>query len=285
MSKTFGYIAFVLVIFTGCLSENQEIETSGNPVVRVFDDVLYDTEVLEAIPLGASKEDSLSIRNGYINSWINNRLMVRQAEINLPESKKDVSKKLEKYRQDLLIYSYQNQLLLEKLDTTVSEIEAKEYYDSHQDMFQLADYVLKAHYIQFDSATFKHKKLRGWFMSNDEEDFEKLEEFCYMHSTKFSLEDNWMYLDELLKQVPIVTYNKENLLKNTKLIEFYDRGFLYLVRIVDYELKDEISPYELEKNNIKRIILNNRKIEFLDNLGVDIYQKAKNENQIEVFIQ
>ena len=83
--------------------------------------------------------------------------------------------------------------------------------------------------------------------------------------------------------VPIVTYNKEKLLKNKNLIELYDNGFLYLVRIMDYKLKDGISPLSFEKNNIRRIILNNRKIEFLDKLSDDIYQKAKKEEQIEIY--
>jgi len=174
--------------------------------------------------------------------------------------------------------------LKEKLDTIVSDEEIESYYLAHEEMFRLADDIVKAHYIKIDSTTVKNNNLRTWLFSDEDDDFLELEEFCYMHSANFYLEDNWVYLDELLRQVPIVVYNKEKLLKKKKLIEFYDSGFLYLVRIVDYKLKDSISPLALERNNIKRIILNNRKIEFLDNLSVDIYQKAKNQNQIEIFI-
>ena len=57
-----------------------------------------------------------------------------------------------------------------------------------------------------------------------------------------------------------------------------------MVRIVDYKLKDGISPLSLEKPNIRRIILNNRKIEFLENLKLDIYKKAKKNKEIEISI-
>ena len=74
------------------------------------------------------------------------------------------------------------------------------------------------------------------------------------------------------------------MLKNKKLIEFSENGKHYLVRIVDYKLKDGISPLSLEKPNIRRIILNNRKIEFLENLKLDIYKKAKKNKEIEISI-
>jgi len=284
MSKIGWYIVFVGFLVTSCVPKAESPINDDKVVTRVFDHVLYENDVLASIPSSASPEDSLSIRNSIINSWINRTLMVRQAEMNLADEDKDVKKKLEKYRQDLLIYSYQNQLLVEKLDTVVSDEEIVEYYTAHEEMFKLADYIVKARFIKLDSSSFNNKKVRKWLMSDSDEDFLQLEEFCFMHSANFYLEDNWIYLDELLKQVPIETYNKANLLKNKKLIENYDSGFLYLVRIVDYKLKDSISPLALERNNIKRIILNNRKIEFLNNLSADIYQKAKNQNQIEIFI-
>ena len=284
MNKVGWYIIFIGILATSCQSQINSENEEGEVVARVFDHVLYESDVLPSIPNDASGEDSLSIRNSIINSWINRTLMVRQAEMNLSEEKMDVDKKLEKYRQDLLIYSYQNQLLVEKLDTIVSEQEIEAYYIEHEEMFNLADYIVKARYIKLDSSAVANKEIRGWLMSDKDEDFLLLEEFCYLHSANFYLEDNWVYLDELLKQVPVVTYNKEKLLKNKKLIEIFDSGFLYLVRIVDYKLKDGKSPLALEKNNIKRIILNNRKIEFLNSLSDDIYQKAKNQNQIEIFI-
>lgn len=284
MTKASWYFIFIWVLAISCDQKTNENNENGKPVARVFDRVLLEKDVLKAIPFESSEEDSSSIRNSYINSWVNRALMVRQAELNLSDEEMDVDKKLEKYRQDLLIYSYQNQLLVEKLDTNISDEEIESYYNEHEEMFQLADYIVKAWYVQVDSATFKNKKVRNWLMSDSEGDYEKLEEFCYLHSANFYLEDNWVYFDELVKRVPIVTYNKEKLLKNKKLIELYDNGFLYLVRIVDYKLKDGISPIALERNNIKRIILNNRRIEFLDHLSVDIYQKAKNQDQIEIFI-
>lgn len=271
-------------IVSSCTPSVSEVPATGTPVARVYDEVLYEHEVLASIPYDVTPEDSANLRNGIINSWINRKLMVRQAENNLPDDDKDVSLKLEIYRQDLLIYSYQNQLLAQKLDTVVSEEEILDYYTNRQDMFKLNDYIVKVKFAQFDSATFKGKEVEKWIMSEDEEDAQKLEEFCYLHSPIFYLQEEWLYLDEFFKKVPIITYNKLKLLKNPNVQKFFESGNVYYVRIVDYKSKDSLAPLELEKGNIRAIILNNRKLKFLDDLSQDIYQKAKNNQEVEIYI-
>ena len=282
MIKHLSYIVLLGLTMFSCNQMETEVD-DRIVVAKVYDNSLFEQDVLNQIPFESSVEDSISIRNSYVNAWVDRQLLVHQAELNLTEEEQDVTKKLEKYRDDLLIYSYQNRLLLEKLDTNVSKSEIETYYEENKDRFGLVDYIVKAHYIKLDSLSPNIKKVKKWLMSDKDSDKESLEDFCYMHSSNFSLEDNWLYLYELLNEVPIVSYNKEKLLKNKKLIELYDNGFLYLVRLVDYKLKDGVSPLSLEQENIKRVILNNRKLTFLENLKSDIYQKAKNKQEIEVF--
>ncbi len=282
MIKHIGYIVLLGLTFVSCNQRETEVD-NRIVIAKVYDNFLYEVDVLKQIPFESSVEDSMSIRNSFVNAWVDRQLLVHQAELNLTEEEQDVTNKLEKYRDDLLIYSYQNRLLLEKLDTNVSRAEIESYYEENKDRFGLADYIVKARYIKLDSLSPNIKKVKKWLMSDKESDQENLEDFCHMHSSNFSLEDKWLYLYELLNEVPIVSYNKEKLLKNKKLIELYDNGFLYLVRLVDYKLKDGVSPLSLEEENIKRVILNNRKLKFLENLKSDIYQKAKNKQEIEVF--
>ena len=112
MKYSWLIISLLVVLLQSCNTNSSVEQTTRTVVVEVYDQVLYEDQILNAIPVDASGEDSTSIRNSYINSWINRQLMVKQAEANLPVDQKDVEIKLEKYRQDLLIFSYQNQLLL-----------------------------------------------------------------------------------------------------------------------------------------------------------------------------
>ena len=214
----------------------------GVILARVYDKVLLESQVARQIPSGATKEDSISIRNSFINSWIERQLLVRQAELNLPEQEKDFTLKLEEYKNDLLIFNYQNQLLLEKLDTAVSEAELLSYYEAHKEMFKLADYILKVRYITLDSTIVENKKsyknIKKLMNSSDPDDIAELDQYAYMHSPNYSMESNWLYLDVFLAKVPFPVYDPEKLLKNRNLKELFDKGSLYLIRILDYQFPD-----------------------------------------------
>ena len=74
-----------------------------------------------------------------------------------------------------------------------------------------------------------------------------------------------------------------HLLKTTKLVEYSDSTNIYLVKIADYKLKDGISPLSLERENIKAILLNKRKKEFINKMKQDIFDEALRKNNFETF--
>ena len=57
----------------------------------------------------------------YIDSWIKKQLLVAQAEMNLTEALKDVEGRINDYRNSLLIYAYQHELIKQNFDTVVSK--------------------------------------------------------------------------------------------------------------------------------------------------------------------
>jgi hypothetical protein len=119
------------------------------------------------------------------------------------------------------------------------------------------------------------KQLKKWYISDTENDRLLLEEYCYQFAEEFSLEDTtWVYLDELMNKVPIETNNPEQYLQTHKKIELSDSTGIYLVRIKKYKIKDSVSPLELEKKRIKNIILNKRKLAFLNKMESDLFQSA-----------
>lgn len=280
------YILYSAILISGgmaCSSQPNVDQQQGPIATRVYSKILYENEVVNEIPLDISKIDSVNIRNNYINFWVERQLLLHRAELNLSTEDQDVSSKLEDYKNDLLIYTYQNRLLEEKLDTNVSDIEIEKYYIENKDNFALADYILKAQYLKLDSTDKNIDKVKNWLLSNNEQNFNKLYDYCHMHSIKYSFSDEWMYLYEFMKEIPAMLLTKRNLLNQKRVIEFYDNGYYYLIRIMDYKLKNSVSPLALEKENIKRIILNDRKLDFLDKLSVDIYNDAKNKKEIEIY--
>jgi hypothetical protein len=80
--------------------------------------------------------------------------------------------------------------------------------------------------------------------------------------------------------VPIVTYNENLFLRQNRSIVISDDSLTYYVRIIDYKMSDEVSPLELQHDNIRAIILNHRKIETLSKLQADLLSEAEKGGQV-----
>lgn len=254
------------------------------PVARVYESYLYRNQVEERIPNNLSVEDSLSLAKSITYSWIERQLLVHQAEKNLDAEIKDVEKKLQEYRNDLLIYAYQNELIQQKLDTNISESEIEEYYKSNQDNFKLKDYIVKVQYVRLDTNAPKLDDVKKWMAKDDEESQKQLEEYCYQFASNFYLEDqNWLYLDDVLKELPIEVYNKANFVRSKQLVQHQDSANFYLLKISSYQLKDGVSPLSLERDRIKSMLLNMRRSDFLIRLKEDLRNEAISKNNFETF--
>jgi len=77
--------------------------------------------------------------------------------------------------------------------------------------------------------------------------------------------------------------NEENFLKRNSFFEKTDSVSVYLVSIRDYRLRSSLAPFEYVKNDIKRIIWNTRRFEFIQSLENGIYNEALKENNFKVF--
>jgi hypothetical protein len=90
--------------------------------------------------------------------------------------------------------------------------------------------------------------------------------------------------DDLLKEIPIQTYNKELFLQNNRFVEVSDSLNYYFLNIKDFKIRNSISPLSFEKENIKNIILNKRKLLLINSMKQDVYNDALNNNKIEIYI-
>jgi hypothetical protein len=86
-------------------------------------------------------------------------------------------------------------------------------------------------------------------------------------------------LVEIQKDMP----DEEDFLKNNTFYESSDSLSVFLVSIRDYRLKSSLAPIEYVSNDIKRIIWNNRRLEFTQSLENGIYNDALKENRFKIY--
>ncbi|GAB4135796.1 MAG: hypothetical protein Fur0041_10090 [Bacteroidia bacterium] len=256
----------------------------GKPVARVFDHTLYEADLRDVVPEGSSKDDSMRIAENYINTWVKEMLLVHKAELNLSPKEKNVEKQLQSYRNSLIIYAYEKELVRQQLDTVVSEEEIQAYYDSHQEDFTLKDNIVKVLYVKVDKKAPNLARLKSLIRSEKPQDLVDLNIYCKQFAQNYFLDDQvWLVFDDLLKEIPIQTYNKELFLQTNKYVELADTASFYFMNIKGYKTRDSKSPLSFEKENIRNIILNKRKKELIDRMRDDIYKDAMDSKDVQIF--
>lgn len=238
-------------------------------------------EVYENTPNSLSKEDSLAFTESYINSWIKERLVLLKAKEILPDSMLDIEDQIEAYKRSLIVYQYERAYINSNLDTNVNEQEIIAYYNSNKDDFILNDYIIKVLYIKLLKDDNRIPKIHKHYKLSREGDVDKLEDILQGNAENYYYDpNNWLFFDDLLKEVPIQDFNRQSFIQNRRKVSFEEGDFVYFLNILDYRLKDAYSPLSLEREKIKSIILNNRSNELRVKLREELFNDALKDNSI-----
>lgn len=271
-----------LILLTSCF--NNVNKGSGDVLARVHDEYLYETELKEVVPPGVSVKDSLSIVKNYINNWVNQKLLLYKAEKNLFDEDLKFDKQLEDYRNSLIIYKYESKLISQNLDTVVTDEEIESHYNENIQNFQLKNNIVKTYYARFDKNDPDLRKIRNFFHSNRPEHRDSLEVYIERDADLYFLNDEtWILFDDLLRYIPITTYNNEAWLQNHRKIELTDDEFVYFVNITDFKIKDGTSPLGFEQENIRQIIINKRKLAIINKMRDEVLQTALEKSDFEIY--
>ena len=275
-------IAFLLLM-AGC----DYFQKSSKEVVvaECYGKYLYESDLKGIVPEGASTMDSIQRVSTFIDSWIRRQVLIHQAENNLDKDKLDLKKQMEEYRNSLIIYEYESQLINQKLDTVVSENEIAEYYEQNKDDFQLRNTMVRAAYVILDEECIHKATFQKLMSDRDTLLLQNIDVLATYYAVKSYLDvDQWMRLDELTNIIPIEIFNAESFLKKNKFVCFDMNEYTYMVRFVDYLLEESTSPLEMVRDNIKSVILAHRKQAMLEKMRTSIYDKARREHAFEVYV-
>jgi hypothetical protein len=175
-------------------------------------------------------------------------------------------------------------MMLEKMDTVLTDTELENYYASNEKSFTLNSNILKALFIKIPAETPDMNRIRTLVRSNNQSDLQQLESICYQFAEKFDdFNEDWVVMDRLSIELPQEIENEENFLKRTTFYETSDSLSVYLISIRDYRLRSTLAPFEYVKDDIKRIIINTRRFDFIQSLENGIYNEALKENSFKIY--
>lgn len=276
--------AFLISLLGSCNILPGKDKKREDAIARVYDKYLYAEDLEGVIPPGTTANDSLEITTAYINNWVRQELLLKQAEDNLDETHRDFNRQIEQYRNSLIIFAYESELVNQKLDTAVSMSEIEDYYQKNQSNFNLRENIVLADYVIINAASPLAGKVKTLLQSSRETDKEKLQTLCQENGIEHLVNDGtWMSFADLSRKIPLTVDDQLDFLKRNRYYEVKDSTTVYLVAIDAYKSKESISPLNFEIENIRTILLNKRKAELLASMENDLYNDAVKRNKYEIF--
>ncbi|MFD1629255.1 hypothetical protein [Pseudopedobacter beijingensis] len=275
----FWTLGFILS-FSSC----NYFKSSEKPLARAYDQYLYAKDLEGIVPDNIHGNDSAAIVKNFIEQWQKDITLQKKAEKNVEIDEQHIQQQLESYKKSLIRFQYEQELIQQKLDTNVLEKEINEFYSEHKDIFSLKKPILKISYIKLPSHTPKLEMVKKLMVSKDIRDRDLLEKYCFKYSPSFSLADtSWHYADDLAKILPMSKLGEHNYQSLNRIFQISENNTLYLLILRDSKFKDSMSPLTFERENIKSLILNQRKLKLISQMEREVFQEAQTKNELEVY--
>ncbi len=278
MNLKSNFILFFLSLFS---FSRGNVPKEDKLLASIYNNKLYLSEIINSIP---QEGDSTEFIKSYIDSWIKKQLLITQAEMNLTDALKDVDERINDYRNSLLIYAYQQELIKQNFDTTVSDQEILSYYKLCQESFELKQNIFKGRFVKIAVDAPRLDDLRKIFQSEKEDDREDLLEYCRQFASVYNLEDTrWVYFSKFAENLPLEVNNSTNYLSTNNYYTYTIDSSKYFLFINEYQIKGGTSPLGLVQEEIRKIILNKNKLQFLKSLEDDLFQQAIANRKIKIY--
>lgn len=248
--------AFLIISIMGCKKS-----IDHNVVVQVFDATLTEDDLMPLFSSHLSFEDSVFIRSEFIDDWIRRQIILHESKNILNDSEKDFNQEINSLKEDLLYQAALQKLIMERIDTLITDTDLKNYYEENASEFELVQNLVKLRFYKIQKNNSAILKYWDEFQKENPSIYKTLRELAEnQNGNYFETTNSWLRFDDVLKELPINTYNQENYLQNNKFIKINDGDFIYFIEIIDFLIKSETSPFEFEKDRIKNIIRNQKKL-------------------------
>lgn len=277
-SKVWIVTCFMLLVCS--CHQTSEDDQSGEPVVRAGEYSLYKSDLRSALPVGVHGADSVQFAEKFIRTWVEDMLMYQQAVENLSDGK-EIDERVEAYRRALTVHIYQEKLVEQELGSKVADSEIETYYNTHSEQFVATEPYLKGVFMKVPLHAASLKNVRAW-MKNPEGNgnLDRLEKYSISHAVSYEcFPDRWKPFSEISLQMPLVKKDLDNL-RGHRSVEVSDSAFRYLLHVCEVLPVGERVPLEYASGEIREILVNLKRAEYIGRMKSDLYKRALEDKKI-----
>lgn len=254
------------------------------PLVEVSGNFLYQEDLQSALPLNLSADDSVLFAEKYIRTWVEDVLLFDKAEDNVRGDEK-VKTLVENYRRSLVMHAYQEELVRQQLSEEITPAQLSEYYEQNKGLFSLEKPLVKGLFMKVPLQSPGWAEVRRLYKQRTSEAIEKLEKYSLRNAVTYDyFYDQWRPLEELEAMMPMKKGETiDARLKSGSDVELKDTAFHYFLHIEEYLGKDEPKPLDVAQEEIKEILINLKRVEFINRVKEDLYRQAQDKNGINYY--
>ena len=271
----------LLVSLFFCISCTEKHDHRGKtPLVEVNGTFLYKEDLQSVLPAGLTKDDSLLFAEHYIRTWVEDLLLYEKAQNNIPDNE-EIDRLVENYRKALIMHTYQEELIGQRLTKDIPEQEIAEYYEKNKELFKLDRPLVKGLFIKVPLIAPQLTNVRKWYKSEAHEAVEHLEKYSFQNAVKYEyFYDKWVSLADILDLIPLKTDSPEEYINKNRHVELKDTAFYYFLNVSDYRAVGEQEPYEFAMPEAKDMLVNIKRVDFMRQVKDDLYKRAIDRKKI-----
>ncbi|MDF0708859.1 peptidyl-prolyl cis-trans isomerase [Flagellimonas okinawensis] len=273
-----------LTLGTSCEGMFNKAEEK-EPVARVGDAYLYKEDIAALIQDDMTAKDSAVFVTNYINNWASKQLLLSKSKINLPEEKlAEFDRLVSDYKADLYTRAYIEALVNQSQDTSVTKGQLEEFYEREKENFKLREKLVQLRFVgmseQFLDRAGVEDKIRNW----DDADKRYLDSIAVQFKKIHFNDSIWVSAARVIEEIPPLTRaNEQDHLKKSQFFELQDSLEVYLGLVTNVLEVNETAPFDYVEPDIRQLILNRRRLNYVRKLETEIIDEAIKKNEFEVY--
>ena len=270
------------MILTAC---SDDVNHRGKtPLVEAGGQFLYQEDLRSALPVLVGRKDSAEFVEKFMQNWIEDALLYKKAEGNIPDNAK-IEELVSSYRKALIMHTYQEELVNQEVGQDISDEEIEKYYNEHAAMFRAVQPYIKGLFIKVPITAPHLNNVRVWYQSNSQVSIDHLEKYTISNAVSYDyFYDDWKPLADFSSKIPLKELVSDyKYLEKKRNVEVSDTSFYYFLHVENFLPEGDILPLEYAKGEIKDILVNLKRVEYINKMKHDLYDDASENKEIKYY--
>lgn len=280
MHRFISYPLLLIVVLLSCQQKGDVATTEVKQIVaQVANTKLFESELNTVIHPSINKADSAALANAYIDQWVRDQLLMKEAS-RFSSSDPDLEKLVTDYRQKLIRFNHENKVISERFDTLVTNEQMARFYEERKEQFVLREPLYYIDLLRLPSGV---KDLNKLYAQWKKEELKDIKQILVKDSLDQALIEKRWYTWAQIEQY--TSKFKKSRANGPSDHRIKDGDYECFLKVREFRDQKEISPLPFIFEQLKQMILHQRKLELIESYKNELYEKAIENDLIKIGIQ